>query len=91
MIWLRRIEEASTEQDVLAILREYVSSLSVREIEDLPHPWRPAPTMGETQLAICANALMAYPAHGENSRLIHKVADTLSAGMVRLRELRRPR
>lgn len=88
--WRERLNAARTEQDIRALVAEYLLSLDAEVVKALPAPCRDALTVGEVQECAVAllHAELGYTGPEEMRELLHECAHTFAAASVRLAKLR---
>jgi hypothetical protein len=91
MPWYARLSNTRTQSDILCLAQEYLEQLSPSELQQLPDDCRPGKLASEDDLADFASRLMAHHCHGDNARLVHRVADFLSKAAMRMQEIHQAR
>ena len=87
--WAKKVEEASSPDAVIALVREYLDSRDGQEMRRLPRECVPPPQLGREQIADFAYRLAAYHGHDDNARLVQRLSSVVSRAAVRLAELER--
>ena len=87
--WAKKVEEASSPDAVIALVREYLESRDGQEMQRLPRECVPPRELGREQIADFAYRLAAYHGHDEDSRLVQRLSSVISRAAVRLAELER--
>jgi len=89
--WARKVEEASTAETVITLLRDYLATRDPDEMRRLPKECVPPPDLGRDTIADFAYRLAAYHSHDDSARLVQRISSVVSRAAVRLAELdRRP-
>ena len=89
--WARKVEEATTPEKVIGLLRDYLATRDPDEMKRLPLECVPPADLGRDDIADFAYRLAAYHSHDETARLVQRVSSVVSRAAVRLAELdRRP-
>lgn len=87
MPWLTRIAGARTQEEVLEIAREHLAQLSPSERAQLPEECVPDTLASPEHLRAYAYRLVAHHGHGDNARLVRRLAEFFSEAAVRLNQL----
>ena len=90
MPWIGRLADAKSEADLLQVCREYVARLSASELAVLPKECRPSRIDRTDDVRTYALSLLRYPAHGDNARLILRMADFFSKAAEQLNRFESP-
>ncbi|HET6263238.1 MAG TPA: hypothetical protein VFD95_00165 [Usitatibacter sp.] len=89
--WARKVEEASTPEMVITLLRDYLATRDPDEMRRLPKECVPPRDLGRDAIADFAYRLAAYHSHDDSARLVQRISSVVSRAAVRLAELdRRP-
>ena len=89
--WARKVEEASTPEMVITLLRDYLATRDPEEMRRLPPECVPPASLGRDGISDFAYRLAAYHAHDDSARLVQRISSVVSRAAVRLAELdRRP-
>ena len=87
--WARKVEEASTPDAVVALVRDYIASRDGQEMKRLPRECSPPQQISREQIADFAYRLAAYHGHDDDARLVQRLSSVVSRAAVRLAELER--
>jgi hypothetical protein len=89
LTWQRRLEAASSEQEVVAVAREYIATLSAGDIARLPEPCRPGSFECGQDVSDYGFALVRHHCitDGASARLVTRLSDFISHAEARLRQL----
>lgn len=87
--WAKKVEEASSPDVVVALVRDYLASRDDQEMRRLPRECAPPSQLGREQIADFAYRLAAYHGHDDNARLVQRLSSVVSRAAVRLAELER--
>ena len=85
--WIKRIEVATSQGEVVDLVRQYIESRDPRDIAALPADCRPGRYQTPADISECAYRLAAYHGHDDNARVIQRISGVLSRASVRLAEL----
>ena len=87
--WQERLNTATTEGEVVAVVRDYVGGLSPGDIERLPEPCRPRKFDDADDVASFALALVRHDCmtDGAATRLVLRLSDFLGKATVRLAQI----
>ena len=87
--WARKVEEASSTDAVVALVRDYIASRDGQEMKRLPRECSPPQQISREQIADFAYRLAAYHGHDDDARLVQRLSSVVSRAAVRLAELER--
>jgi hypothetical protein len=87
--WARKVEEASSAEAVISLLRDYLASRDPSDMRRLPAECRPPVQLGQPEVADFAYRLAAYHAHDDSARLVQRISSVVSRAAVRIAELER--
>ena len=89
LAWQRRIDETSSEADVVAIARDFVGRLSPSDVERLPEICRPVPIGRGSDVTEYASILVRHHCSGDGAthRLVARLTEFFSAAARRVAEL----
>ena len=87
--WAKKVEEASSPDVVVALVRDYLASRDHQEMQRLPRECVPPTHFGREQIADFAYRLAAYHGHDDDARLVQRLSSVVSRAAVRLAELER--
>jgi hypothetical protein len=87
--WIKRIEVATSQAEVVELVRQYIESRDPRDIAALPADCQPDRYQTAAEIAECAYRLAAYHGHDDNARVIQRIGSVMSRASVRLAELAR--
>ena len=87
--WQDRLNTATTEGEVVAVVRDYVSGLSPGDIERLPEPCKPGKFVDADDVTSFALALVRHDCvtDGATARLVLRLSDFLGKATRRLAEI----
>jgi hypothetical protein len=89
--WARKVEEATSIEAVVTLVRDYIATRDPQEMRRLPAECSPPPHMGRDDISDFAYRLAAYHGHDDSARLVQRLSGVVSRAAVRLAELdRRP-
>ena len=85
--WITRIEVATSQAEVVELVRQYLESRDPRDLASLPVDCQPGRYQTAAEIAECAYRLAGYHGHDDNARAIQRVGAVMSRASVRLAEL----
>jgi hypothetical protein len=89
LTWRERLDAATSEQEVVAVVRDYMATLSAGDLERLPEPCRPGSFQCGQDVSDYGFALVRHHCitDGASARLVTKLSDFISRAEARLRQL----
>ena len=87
--WKSRVEEASSEDELLALVREFIADLSPKDIERLPPICRPIDFVHARDIVNYAVILVGHHCDGDGAthRLVTRLTAFFDAASLRLNHL----
>ncbi len=87
--WQQRLNTATSEREVLSIVREYVATLSEGDIARLPEPCQPRRFESADDISAFALALSRHHCVGDGAtaRLVLKIFEVVAHAEMRLMEM----
>jgi hypothetical protein len=89
LTWQARLDAAASEQQVVAVAREYMATLSAGDLSRLPEPCRPGSFQCGQDVSDYGFALVRHHCitDGASARLVTRLSDFVSRAEARLRQL----
>lgn len=87
--WAKRVEEARTADEIVALVRAYLDSRDPDEMRLLPRECALPERIAREEISDFAYRLAAYHGHGDATRLVQRLSSVVSRAAVRMAELER--
>ena len=88
LTWQERLDDASTELEVVEVVRDYLATVDVEEYASLPVALRPGKIVDANDVTTYAFDLVRQECHDEGiQNIVHRLAHILSRASIRLSEI----
>jgi hypothetical protein len=85
--WQSRLDNASSEREVVSIAREFMAQFTPAEVNAVPENCRPGKIVDADDIARCAVELARYECQGDGETVISKLSTFFSSASERLSQL----
>ena len=88
LTWQERLDTATSEAEVIDVARDYLATVSPREIGSLPEALRPGKIVDANDITTYAFDLVRQECHDEGTQhLVQRLAHIMSRASIRLSEI----
>ena len=88
LTWQERLDDATTEQEVLQVVRDYVATITHEEYASLPERLRPGKIVDANDVTTYAFDLVREECHDEGiQHIVQRMGHIMSRASIRLSEI----
>ena len=88
LTWQERLDDATTEFDVIGVARDYLATLTHEELMSLPEHLRPGKIVDANDITTYAFELVRHECHDAGAhRLVERLAHVMSRSSIRLSQI----